>query len=865
MRAIWSLWWRLGLITILGASVASIGCDDGDGTGGTGGGGSGGDGATGGGGSGGDGGMGGGGTGGSGGDGGTGGAPAAVTAAPPGSTFAPTVEVTLTADDESATIYYTDDLTPVLERDDEGNVIAVQGMEYTGPITIDSTTVLKFLAAVDDGGTETYSAEQAEGYTFTETPIRTEWAGSGHGDLTAEAWRHWDEDGEVPSRCAKCHGPQGNDFVGGEVGFLEYVTTSDNVNSAPLPLGLDCVNCHQNFPTIYSNLAKFGLPNGALEPVTFPSTDQVSLYSPSNICMVCHQGRESGKDVQDEIDSDDGEGPYRFINIHYYAAAATFFGSETYGGFEYPNEEYRPRDTFGSHPESFSTCVGCHMTNAQGSPPEMHTWIPSVESCINCHGGTSFETLGGTPMQSFDNLEEMLPELYSSIQTYAADIIGVPIEYKNSFPYYFVEGTNDRYEDFDATLLPAAYNYQVVQRDPAGYIHNGTYLQQIVYDSIQDLGGSTSVAVLGRGDLTIDGDDIGGASKTQQWQLSAHAAAATDPFRHWDEDYEPDGYTPSGIPSFCSRCHSTPGFAEYAMGDPTTGHVPTTTVDCWACHNNFDLFSNSETRYDDLGANPALASIVFPSGDTASFDNASNLCMGCHQGRSSTVQVDSAVDNGVVQMPNNYPSYDFINIHYYAAAATLFGTDVQGGYEYGGNVYRGQNTFVGLHTQDGRTLVDCIGCHLNSSDDVADKGIHTFLPKVQDCNLCHSGQNFEDLSGSPGDNFREINVLKEDLLAAIVAYADGGGLPNDSPVFYNGDSYPYWFYDNGQGANYPNRYRDFDFDMLTAAYNFVVADKDPAGYIHNGGYIEQLLFDSTCLLGGTPRVVTVPQRPATCP
>ncbi|MDH3200492.1 MAG: chitobiase/beta-hexosaminidase C-terminal domain-containing protein [Myxococcales bacterium] len=854
---------RLGLAAILALGVGVTGCGDGDGgTGGTGGGGTGG---------GGTGGMGGGGMGG---EGGSGGVVGAVTATPPGTTFNPTIEVTLSTM-SGQPIYYTTDLSPVLDGD--GNV---QGTEYTGPITIDGqTTVLKFLTGTEGD----YSAEQSEGYVFTETPIRTEWAKSGHGDITAEPWRRFDDGGAVSNRCAKCHGPQGNDDPPPDVGLLEYLATGENTLSAPLPLGIDCVNCHQTFPTIYSNLAKFGLPNGELEPVVFPSTEQVSLYGPSNICMTCHQGRESGKSVQDEIDADDGVGPYEFTNIHYYAAAASFFGSETDGGFEYAGQWYRPRNTFPSHPDTFSTCVGCHMTNAEGG--EMHTWIPAVDSCISCHGGTSFETLGGTPGQSYTNIQALLPELYSEIQDYAATVIGVPIVYDGRFCNDNGEpcGRSNSYEDFDAKLLPAAYNYQVALKDPNGFIHNGTYIQQLLHDSIVDLGGTPSVAVIGRGELTIEGTDIGMVSKTQQWQLSAHAAADTPPFREWDNTYLPDGYTPRGIQSpsgepvpgvsSCTRCHSTPGFEEYAMSNPTTVHFPTTTVDCWSCHNNNDLFANSETRYDVLGTNTALASIVFPSGDEASFGNASNICMGCHQGQNSTVQVDAATPNTVMQAPTDYDSYDFINIHYYAAAATLFGTDVRGGYEYGGNVYRGQNMFVGLHnpTPDGQTLVDCIGCHLNGAVDPADRQRHTFLPQVQDCNQCHSGQAFQDLSGSPGDNFREIDILKEDLLAAIQAYATTGnpltGLPQDSPVFYNGDTYPYWF--NGiegmDPASYPNRYRDFDFDMLTAAYNFVTADKDPAGYIHNGGYIQQLLFDSICLMGGTPRVVTVPSRPTSCP
>jgi hypothetical protein len=43
--------------------------------------------------------------------------------------------------------------------------------------------------------------------------------------------------------------------------------------------------------------------------------------------------------------------------------------------------------------------------------------------------------------------------------------------------------------------------------------------------------------------------------------------------------------------------------------------------------------------------------------------------------------------------------------------------------------------------------------------------------------------------------------------------------------------------------------------QLKAAYNWQVADKEPCGYIHNGIYIRQLLFDSTVDMGGTPAVV----------
>jgi hypothetical protein len=857
------------MAAIFSIAIAVTGCSsDGGGDGGTGGG----DGGTGGGGVGGDGGSGGGGVGG---DGGTGGTPGgAVTATPSGTSFTNSIEVTLTTDVADGTICYSTDLSPVINEDGDE---FLGGTEYTGPITITDTTVLKFTAVVggcDAGGTggaggsgvESFTAEQREGYVdATGNPIRAEWAKSGHGDIAAEPWRHWDWDDpqEVSSRCSRCHAPQANDAPM-DVGYLAYAATGEGV-AAPVALGIDCVNCHQTFPTIYSNLAKFGLPDGQLEPTTFPSDAELSLFSSSNVCLICHQGRDSGVSVQEDIDADDGVGPYGLPSIHYFAAAATLFGAEGNAGYHYAGEEYKPRNVFGSHPDEFSNCVGCHMKNAENG--EMHTWIPEVDTCISCHGGTSFETLGGSPSTNYDNIQTLVAELDAAIQTYAADVIGIPIVYDDG-NWCYDNGEpctrGNRYNDFDAKLLPAAYNHYVVVHDPNGFIHNGTYFQQILYDSLVDIGGSPSVMVAGRGNLTIDGSGIGGASKTQQWAISGHAAAAGEPFRHWDEDYEPDGYSPSGVSASCTRCHSTPGFDRLATGEAAASTMPTTTVDCWACHNDFNLFDNPETRYDDLTTNTALASVEFPSGDSVSLGNASNICMGCHQGRSSKVQVDDATPNSTVQAPTDYDSYNFINIHYYAAAASFFGTDVQGGYEYDGNTYRGQNTFVGLHTSDGRTLVDCIGCHMNASEDANSKQRHTFLPQVEDCNQCHSGDNFEDLSGSPGDNYREINVLLVDLYGAIQDYAING-LPQASPVYYDDAAYPYWFKDNGMGSNYGNRYTDFDFDMLTAAYNYQVALKDPGGFIHNGTYIEQLLFDSTCLMGGTPRVVTVPGRPGSCP
>jgi len=63
------------------------------------------------------------------------------------------------------------------------------------------------------------------------------------------------------------------------------------------------------------------------------------------------------------------------------------------------------------------------------------------------------------------------------------------------------------------------------------------------------------------------------------------------------------------------------------------------------------------------------------------------MCIDLPPGRASKVQVDTAIANDPID--NSINNLTFVNIHYFAVAATLFGTEVKGGYEYGDNVYVG--------------------------------------------------------------------------------------------------------------------------------------------------------------------------------
>jgi hypothetical protein len=42
---------------------------------------------------------------------------------------------------------------------------------------------------------------------------------------------------------------------------------------------------------------------------------------------------------------------------------------------------------------------------------------------------------------------------------------------------------------FDSESLRATFNYQYAQKEPGAWAHNNKYIVQVLYDSIEDLGG----------------------------------------------------------------------------------------------------------------------------------------------------------------------------------------------------------------------------------------------------------------------------------------------------------------------------------------------------------------------------------------
>lgn len=334
------------------------------------------------------------------------------------------------------------------------------------------------------------------------------------------------------------------------------------------------------------------------------------------------------------------------------------------------------------------------------------------------------------------------------------------------------------------------------------------------------------------------------------WQKSGHADVASEPFRHWDGD------DPAEVPTSCAKCHTSAGYqdflgldgSEVSKVDSAVLASEAQGVQCVACHN---------------AATISKTTVTFPSGVTITAGD-DVRCMECHQGRESKVSVDAQIERFAATDPDkvvapikddqgNDVFFGFRNVHYYAAAATLYGGKTLGGYQYDGLIYDSKNDHVAGYDS-------CIGCH----------NPHTLEVKVEQCATCHEDvATVEDLKSVrmvssahdyDGDGdveegmYYEIEGLQEILYAEIQKYAaDTAG----TALVYESTAYPYFFQDtNANGAvdegeaTFPNAYNAWTPRLLKAAYNYQVSLKDPGAFAHGNKYIVQLLFDSIADLGG---------------
>jgi hypothetical protein len=323
-------------------------------------------------------------------------------------------------------------------------------------------------------------------------------------------FRDWDATGEVPAGCARCHSAGGlPQFLhnGGKLFLTSAGLQVTGVVGQPVANGFQCTTCHDgdNFPNRLA-VTNVQFPSGATLTFSTKKDDKGNLVPvDANLCLECHQGRESTASVNMSLtafkDLDKADPKITFRNVHYLAAGATLFGTNAKGMYEYTGKTYLGQNM---HTDGYNTCTDCH---------DAHTQEVKVADCASCHNKSTdpktFRKTKDNYIGSKDNNEPMAvvvdtfkAKLYATIQKYAKDKAGTAIVYDPaSYPYFFLDKDGDGKPDVDAKgsplsynaftprLVEAAYNLQYVTKDPGAFAHNPKYVIQGMYDSIQDLGG----------------------------------------------------------------------------------------------------------------------------------------------------------------------------------------------------------------------------------------------------------------------------------------------------------------------------------------------------------------------------------------
>ncbi len=260
-------------------------------------------------------------------------------------------------------------------------------------------------------------------------------------------------------------------------------------------------------------------------------------------------------------------------------------------------------------------------------------------------------------------------------------------------------------------------------------------------------------------------------------------------------------------------------------------------------------------------------------------------------GLSGSMPLDTAVTAG------------FVNSHYLAAAAMLFGRDAKVAYEYPNPVTYTKTGAVSANispkpanvvappgspsyspkNRHGVNYDDCTSCHNQ----------HSLEIKVQVCGNCHAKED-----GTPVATLDEIengyqygfwgdpdgDGMEEGIKPEIYGHLDQNGnrtgaypdgildvlfkgiqtyastvMPDGAatyPICYKSAAYPYWFYDNGTGGGIAgngvceageavnaNQYKKFTPRLMRACYNYNLFMREPGAWAHNPRYAVELAYD----------------------
>lgn len=671
--------------------------------------------------------------------------------------------------------------------------------------------------------------------------ILDDWAASAHADSSAASFTLWNEASppRIPAECAKCHSGTGFQDAMGADGSAPDQTDG----SHPIGVVVTCKACHND-----ATLSK--------ESAVTASGAEITGLGRTSLCVECHQGNGSKQAIDAPIanagvEPDVVSQALGFEDYHTDAGIAISYGTMAAGGYEYDGLHY---DAIATHVHGYEGCVDCH---------DPHSLEIDYAACADCHAEVvTVEDLRSIRMDGsrrdyngngdvteglYYELVGLQERLLALMQRYAEEVAGSPMAYSaDDYPYFFADVNADgiangrevdaanRFTGWTPRLLQAAYNFRSAEANPGAYLHGSKYVIQLLYDSIASL----NEALTEPEDLSaLERDDAG------------HFAGSARAFRYWDAR--------GVVQGACAKCHTADGMTYFLKESVNVLAPPDNGLQCTTCHDSLSEYTLHTT-----------GPVRFPSGAVIdSGDPGVNLCLNCHQGRESTVSLDRII--GDATPDEQAAGLRFPDLHYFAASATRWGSEVQGAYEYRGKEYADKE-YAGFFAHGFGEFDLCSDCH----------DVHSLEVKTEICIACHlevgqSGDvhsirfDYTDFDGDGDDKegiYDEIVTLQDKLFAAIQRYARTVA---GQPIAYQATGYPYFFVVDRDGdgqanaveSKADNAYKAWTPRLLRAAYNYQNSLADPGAFSHNAPYILQTLYDSIEDLGDDVSNLTRPSTP----
>lgn len=285
------------------------------------------------------------------------------------------------------------------------------------------------------------------------------------------------------------------------------------------PEMLKCDGCHSNNrgdlrnPGAYKATYIYWPTNSqasgpAYDPVGNPPVMQIYATSShqfpdlgaSNLCVICHGGRNNGAAVHNLSSNPSVDfSNLLFGDAHRFTSAATMFRTIGYefSGRSYENPSSYAHDKVGTpavpNTGTGGPCVGCHMYRASGGSDHLLMAVSkatqtitnvSSEACFNCHENSS------TGLAKIADDERVTYANAKSALTY---FLGTPPEVRSGVTTTFTTTTTNWLTPGDTDVtgvttgmnnLGAFFNSRYLQFERGAYIHNSKYVKRLIYDSL---------------------------------------------------------------------------------------------------------------------------------------------------------------------------------------------------------------------------------------------------------------------------------------------------------------------------------------------------------------------------------------------